>query len=1298
MSFIKSVPRTYTCTSCNVQKNSMVTIKKHFREAHWRKGVCKICNIGENSSHVHAAKHHVAVIFKCNLCRQSFDTVKEHSTHISEIHPVPLRNPFLVKETAFKRKLMTFTYKFDDKKITNLELAGHITGEDICALIKHQLTIQKMLRFSIIYVCEYVTYNELGEIEKTHIAFLRSTMQNVLLTDDRKIKTKINQCNTDVGERHDAFLATGSGWSLNRVASINVEIGQFSFSGGCKENRASIAKWKFKYLVDPETLDNECFLNCISLAFLNKDTWKLNEKRLGMITREYAKKFNTNGLRWPLNIKQIPKFERINPDLNIHINVFSVIDGLIIPIYKSTSNPLSTLERNNVKIINLFLQQKKDGREHHYIFISELNRFLARRKENNVKNYHCAICLNSFTTSEALETHDKICSTQPPGRVEYPEEGAVVSFHQYAKTVPSPIFGVCDFEASLVPVTRQENGLKYRCTNCAEGGDISLCTHQMDMQEQVPTTYSIALIDNTGKILYEKTETDNKNVMNKFFTTLTYMEEEVLELLQQHRDKKDYTHQENKAFKASTVCYLCKNRFILNDSKKKPVRDHCHYSGKYLGAAHSDCNWKRTQDKQVSVYIHNFKNYDSHFILQGLKHRKVGGDGVHGLATNMEKFRMLTIGAFRLLDSFLFLNTSLHELVSNLANANHTFPIINAHPFFKNHQHNKHLLLKKGVFPYEWASSPTKLKETTLFPAHEHFYSSLSETNISIADYEQGKEVYTLFNCRNMLDYCELYCLLDTLFLAEIMSTFAKTFHADFQLDPTKYVSLPQLCFDAMLRTLKRPIGLMTDPEMILWIEDAIRGGVSFINERHVLLQDYLTTNGEHVEDKKQDQLIYIDANNLYSVAQSCPLPIGSYSWMTKEEVAGISHGISNIPINSKAGFILEVDLSFPPETHNKLSSLPLAPTKTEILYENLSSYTKKGLLKTKSIDNAKAYKSKKLVSDLQPKKNYVLHYRNLQTYIDAGAILTKVHRGIKFEQEAYLRTYIDFCTKKRAESENPFDKLLWKLCMNAVYGKFIQNNRNFIDAKVCNKYSTFSKYFNSPLYKGHCVLSDDIVVVYSQQMKVKLNRPYAVGFSILELSKNHMYKSWYGFIQRVLGENNVSVVLSDTDSLLLHVTGKTRTETLDLLRPCMDFSNYPKNHHRYSEIRKGIPGFFKDESKGHFITESIGLRSKCYALNVTDYQHKNREHVVCKGITKAGRNKLTLNTFRNVVLGCDKVYSKTSVIRSKKHDVFTQNINKIALTNTDDKRYILSCGIHTIPYGSNASTRCLKCRKRKHE
>ena len=1282
---LKRTKKVYICTQCEYESKTLTTMKKHVVNSHFSADHCNICKKDYHHPHNHSAKKHISVFVCCPRCPSRFASENDLSQHFFKKHSVPDANIFAEIESAFNRRICTFQTEFEFMEIKNLEVANLKIHDQATTLIKHQLMVKKMIRFSLIYVSEYVKYDELGGISEELKFFLRSASKPAFLSEQKSIGSKLDDAMKDIEQRHEGFLAAGSGWVLNQIYAANLEIGKLSLAGGCNKVKFNVKPVKRKYLVDVETKGDECFFNSVALGFFSEKTLQMNPKKLGILAREYTKKtFNTKGLILPLNLKHIRKFELKNRKLNIRINVFTILNGEMIPVHK-------TVSKTATKVINIFLQQKKNGFKHHYIYISDLNKFL-RSKDS--KNHHCPICLNSFSNELAFKTHYVRCQQEDPVRIEYPRDDSTLSFYGFDKQFLQPLFGCCDFEASLVPVTRQDNAVRYNCQNCADGGNTVLCKHQTTtVHHQIPTTYSICIVDRDGKLLFEKTESDHINVMEKFFLTLDYIETEYIPLLQRFKTKSDYTELENRHFQSASVCHLCKGQFNEHFKSLSRVRDHCHYTNKYLGAAHNKCNFKRAVERFLPIFIHNFKNYDAQFILQGLKYSR--HQGITGIPFNMEKFRTLNVGKVVFVDSFQLLPDSLNTLVSDLKDSGHSFPILDQLPLFLKYKNNRDLLLRKGVYPYEWATSIQKLIDSLAFPKRQHFFSSLSQKNATKQDYNHGKLVFSQFDCKNMLDYCHLYCRLDTLLLAEVITKFRKGIFEDFGLDCTKFISAPQLAFDCMLLTLKYPIELLTDPEMIAFFEK-VRGGPANAIEREVSIPNYMKTNhGQHVDDKVQDQLLYIDANNLYSVAQASPMPVGSFAWCTTDELKHIQEHILTIPFDYHQGFVLEVDLVIPSHKHKDFESLPLLPEHKDLTYDDLSPFSKECLNSIYTKQKARAYRSRKLVTDVTNKTRYVLHYRTLQTCLEQGVVLTKIHSGIKFEQKRYLKDFIDKCTQKRKNATSAFDKMYYKLIMNSCYGKFLQNNRSHLEVKICTKSRTFSKHYNSPLYKGHRILSEKVVAVYLCKSVVKLDRLYATGFSILEIAKNHMYNSWYNCIQPALGKEKVNVVLTDTDSLLLHVKGMSRNDMLDRLSAtdCMDFSNYPKHHPRYSDKHKSEPGYFKDESAGNYMTEAIALKAKCYVTRtISADSASNKEHIVCKGVTKAAREKLTLKVFRNVVKNIQTVHADMHVIRAKNHQLYTQRLKKVALSTADDKRYLKKCGIHTLPYGSHESIRCRIC------
>ena len=1295
----------FLCNMCTSKKfKTRMSAAKHYEKKHYSKvkSVCKVCPKSSSTikNPIYHSKRHITMTYKCRFCPSSrfFPTLITLQEHYTKSHQTPDESLFDLIESAFKKRVLTFQTKFKFQQIQNLEILKLKVFHEIKALLRHQLSLKRLIKFSLVVGAEYVKFDELGKVKSEETIFLRTSARPLLLNDlnHNQLGKRVEECFVETTYRNERFTLSGSGWSMSQIKFINVEIAKLSFAGGCSNIRVrNMKNCKTKYLINPETLSNECFTNAVAMSYLPKSTLNLPSKKQGILAREYTKQhFNIKGLKFPMSLQDIRKFELKNRNLKLQINIMTIWKGELIPIHKSST-------KKPKKVINLFLQ--RTSRTGHFFLISNLSKFL--QKGNN--RYFCQTCLLSFSSDISLKNHVDLCRKNDAARIVYPaDDDPGVRFKSYTKTVMQPLFATADFESTLNPIKRKENGVKYNCDNCKEEGDESKCKHKTsDINHQMPTTYSIALVDNTGKLLFEKTESDYVNVMRKFYDTLAYIEKQFFPLLQKYKQKNDYTVSENKNFAEATKCYLCDFPFYPHINGRDKVRDHCHYSSKYLGAAHSRCNWYRRVQWRIPIYVHNFQNYDSHFILQGLKYVKKT-DNIRGIPYNMEKFRTLEIGKFTFIDSLHLLPASLDTLVNNLnSDATHQYPILDQVPIFNKKPLLRKELLKKGSYPYEWATSVVKLVQTKKIPKHKYFYSKLKQANITIEEHKRAKNIFKGFKLPNMLAYTQFYCKLDVILLAEVMHAFRNMVMTTFNLDVCQYISAPQLAFDAMLKQLDEPIQRMTDPDMILMCESNIRGGVSFVAERHAhceclekeinkkVKNETESERAKRINDTETDTLFALDANNLYSVAQSSLLPWGNYEWCDGTEIQILTDQILNVPDSGDVGFILDCDLQYGSELHKKHSSFPLLPEKKEFQFSDLSPVSQSYLKTINGEKEAKRYKSEKLVTDVTDKKNYVLHYRNLKTYLKAGVKLKKINRAIKFTQKKFLKSYIEKCTAKRANAKTEFEKMLFKLFMNSVYGKFLQNNRKHSEVCICRKYSHFAKQCHSPLYTGHRILDENVTAVFRKKEKVLLDRLYPVGFSILELSKNHMYETWYEFMLPNLGEENVNIVLTDTDSLLIHAKGMSRNQFFDCIDECMDYSNYPPDHPRFSNANKARPGYFKDENKGNYLTEVIGLKSKCYITKVIDKNSKTKsKKVVCKGIQKATREKLTLKHFRKIVSRVGIKYAETHAIRSKKHQLYTQKLKKVALTSFDDKRLIQSCGLHTLPYGSIETLSCQVC------
>ena len=383
-----------------------------------------------------------------------------------------------------------------------------------------------------------------------------------------------------------------------------------------------------------------------------------------------------------------------------------------------------------------------------------------------------------------------------------------------------------------------------------------------------------------------------------------------------------------------------------------------------------------------------------------------------------------------------------------------------------------------------------------------------------------------------------------------------------------------------------------------------MRGGVSYIANRYGNANNKYMK--EYDEKAPSKYIMYLDANNLYGWAMSQYLPTGSFKWMSDKEIKRIDLG--KYKADSKKGLILEVDLEYPQELHDLHNDYPLAPEKTKVSSGILSEYCKKIADKYKiSIGLVN-----KLIPTLRDKKEYVLHYRNLQLYLDLGLKIKKVHRVLKFDQSPWLKQYIDFNTEKRKHAKNTFEKDFFKLMNNSVFGKTMENLRKRVDVKLVTNEKKLDKLTSKPTYVSSKIFNKNLMAVHKIKETLTLNRPAYVGMCILDLSETLMYDFHYNYIKKKYNDR-AKLLFTDTDSLTYEI------ETVDVYKDfwtdkdMFDISDYPENSPYYCNTNKKIIGEFKDEACGIPITEFVGLKSKMYTY-VKDNEKGGR---TAKGIKK---------------------------------------------------------------------------------
>ena len=314
-----------------------------------------------------------------------------------------------------------------------------------------------------------------------------------------------------------------------------------------------------------------------------------------------------------------------------------------------------------------------------------------------------------------------------------------------------------------------------------------------------------------------------KDCTEKFCKDLKELGKEITNF--EEKEMIPLTNKEIKSYEKQKLCHICKEKFCNNKIIKK-VRDHCHYTGKFRGAAHSECNLRYKVPKEIPVVFHNGSTYDYHFIIKKLAEEFKGE--FECLGENTEKYITFSVPLkkendngkkitykLKFIDSYRFMSTSLSNLVDNLSGVydkeckkcmerkkirlncefigfkngrlnykckeckkSYTkvtnesiknFPTL--YKFCNSDLNKFFLLLRKDIYPYKYIDSWERFDENTISPK-EAFYSELDLEDIRDAYYEHVKKVWEAFERKKFGEYHDLYVQCDTLLLADVFESF----------------------------------------------------------------------------------------------------------------------------------------------------------------------------------------------------------------------------------------------------------------------------------------------------------------------------------------------------------------------------------------------------------------------------------------------------------------------------------------------------------------------------------------------
>ena len=1112
------------------------------------------------------------------------------------------------------------------------ELELHVTD-----LLQHEREQHIGIKWYMALTVEYSKLNLEGEQITTEQIFRSATVAAVHNND---IISDLAAAMRDIHMQSEEFQAQGSGWALERVVSLTVHTVAYQPLMGNSYIKLPDYIAKKRAVLNIQNKDQKCILWSI-LAHFHPMRWNENANRVTKY-QPYEHELNMAGVSYPTPLHDISKIEK-NNNLSINVIGYDATDGLY---------PLRITRDIKERHVNLLLITEED--KSHYCLIRNFSALMSQRVNWQKKQYFCYNCLHAFTKQSLLDAHMPLCYKQRAQKIVFPDKEKTVKFKNIKNQLRVPFIIYADFECYTEKIANPANNPNH--------------TNTTAYQHHKPSGFSYIVVSAKNEYTRAPIVYRGQNVVDAFFDNLISEEKRILEILKNPKPM-HLTQEEEQAFQQAQDCHICDQPLGVDR-----VRDHDHLTGDYRGAAHNECNlalkYKKVNDRMVDSFVipvvfHNLRGYDAHVLMESLgkyKKRKLSC-----IPNNSERYISFSLGNLRFIDSFQFLGTSLEKLVSNLAaEGKDKFKLLTQYIVDPTKQD---LLLRKGVYPYDYVDSPTKLTETAL-PPQAAFYSILNQEAISAEDYAHAENIWRVFQCRTMGDYHDVYLKSDVILLADVFESFRDTAMETYKLDPAHYFTAPGFSWDSMLKYTGVELDLLDDPDMYLMIESGIRGGVSMITKK------FAQANNPYVDDydpaKPINYLMYLDANNLYGWAMSQKLPEKEFDWLTEQQLQDFD--VTQFPDDAETGYILEVDLEYPAEIHDLHNDLPVAPEQRKVGEDELSAYSTE--LKTKL--NLKGRPQPKLVPNLYNKTKYVIHYVNLKQYMRLGVRLLRIHRGIEFHQSFWLKKYISLNTEKRKQARNAFEKDFFKLLNNSIFGKTMENVRGRTNLELVHEERRLKKITAKPNFNRVHIFNEDLTAAHCLSTKIELNKPIYVGFAILDLSKTLMYDFHYGYIKTKYGDN-AQLCFTDTDSLLYDV--KTADIYQDMAEDAdkFDTSDYPTDHFLHSLANKKVIGKMKDETASVPIKEFVGLRSKMYSMTYGGGVEKK----TAKGIKKSTiRQSLRHAMYKDALFQEMVTQATMRVIRSISHQLYSMVCNKKALSPFDDKRYILEDKFTTRAHG----------------
>lgn len=1165
-------------------------------------------------------------------------------------------------ESGLEEKLKTYRIKNKDRKVVDYMEFFKIIKPKLTSILHNEVVTRGTIKYRLIAFGQYMRPLTTDGDEEQHESSKHFTHRYIILGNPEQIDELLEESFQEILAKNEEYETHRSGWAIIAVDFVLVEIVKFDLiTIGSFIPLSEHLKAK-KCLLNVASLDNNCFLMCVA-AYFFRNLVAPKDRRLGCSYTQFFPRFNIGKLEFPFCLSDIQKFEKMNAKYNFKINIYSYNGPGKFGVIRCT-------DKEAVHNIDLLLLSGPEN--FHFVLILSLSTLLRKKLVKSRRNiYFCRMCLSHFYEKNRYNLHVELkCNAI---KMKFPAESHLRFKKFYTRNLHAFV-GYGDIECLNIKISTSTPSDKN--------------SYVMNITEHQPCCCSYVFWNKfiqNGRLekmrYFEGPSCVRKMLLNIRRDVLAFC----TQYLSLNYDRSTITDEMREYFDQETHCYIC--GYEMDRARDELVYDHSHQHkpdeemdvprrdpnircGNIFSITHKACNFQRQEKLIFPILYHSLGSYDLHLILLELGKLRIGK--LDCIAKTREKFLLLTWSFYskehkyvtiRFLDSLKFLEKSLSKCVDDCDDfsmvetfLDEVYPCLNGSKD----------VMKKNFLPYEFLDGYDKLDLG--FPSKNDFFSILKGEGIDEKDYLFAVDVYNKLKCKNMREYLKFYLMMDVVILSQVFQNFRMNCFANFYMDVAHFITLAGYSFDCCLSLTKVNLEFVKDENIIIFIQKSLLGGYCTNQKRLCIGNSTLSKSFDPTKPEKD--LIMGDITNLYGAGMNLnELPVSGFRWLREDEISSIERNENVLDIHE--GFIVECDIDYVSTIHNRKHM------EWPILIENV-------------IDKNND-KNSRLVATLYNKRNYAISNHSLSEALKRGLILRKVHRGVKFQTSNWIQSFVNFVSDLRAKASSKFYVDITKSIVNQFYGKTIARIDKYVNMNLVynykrmtdkNEIKRINKWLCSPKFKGFNIISKDLIGLSVSRDSYKYNLPCAVGWMITDAAKRIMNRLVH---EVILEHSDCSIIYSDCDSLFLECYNlKAFLAMMYKFPTYFDFSTV-EDENVYGIIKSGerVPGRLKFENNNQIVSMILVISPKMYLIQYENQENLEKTYLKkMKGTSRSSIDSITLNDFINVFLTHSIERRNMFRIASDNHILYTQKINKVALSIQKFQKRIFIDN-DSVPYGS---------------